>query len=100
MLQHLAQGIYGAHGLKPQWIHLERPGMHVDLTDPLNVASTPSDRSASIQVHVRERFGWKVATFQPKRSRTWTWMDALRSLGVEATLRGSVRSTCIPGRSR
>lgn len=60
MLQHLAQGLYGALGLQPRWIRLERPGLSMDFTDPLAVGRDPNDRAAGVFVHVRERFSWKV----------------------------------------
>ncbi|MEL6341610.1 MAG: hypothetical protein AAFV53_00660 [Myxococcota bacterium] len=60
MLQHLAQGLYGALGLSPRWIHLVRPGLWMDFTDPLEVSRKPDDRTEGVFIHVRERFSWKV----------------------------------------
>ncbi|MFT5681132.1 MAG: hypothetical protein ACI8RZ_002038 [Myxococcota bacterium] len=60
MLQHLAQGIYGALGLDPRWIHLARPGLTLDLTDPLEPIPADNERTEGVFVHVRERFSWKV----------------------------------------
>ena len=60
MLKHLAQGIFGASGLQPRWIRLERPGLFVDFTNLRSPNSRPSERTKGVFVHVRERFGWKV----------------------------------------
>lgn len=60
MLQHLAQGIFGAAGLDPQWVRLHRPGLTVDLTDPAQPQSTPNDRTEGMRVEVRERMSWAV----------------------------------------
>jgi hypothetical protein len=60
MLQHLAQGVHGALGIDPDWVKLERPGLTLDLTDPLEVGEAPNDRAAGVRVHVRERLTWKV----------------------------------------
>ena len=59
-LQHLAQGVFGALGLHPRWVHIERPGARYDLTDPLEPKRTGSERTEGVFVHVRERFGWDV----------------------------------------
>lgn len=60
MLQHLAQGIHGALGLDVKWVHLERPGALVDLSDPLAVTVKEAPRREGVFVHVRERFGLAV----------------------------------------
>ena len=60
MLQHLAQGIHGALGLDPRWIHLERPGLLLDLTDPLDVGTRAIPRTEGVRIHVRERFSLAV----------------------------------------
>lgn len=60
MLQHLAQGIYGALGLEPRWILLQRPGLTLDLTDPLAPVRTDNTRTDGVHIHVRERFSWTV----------------------------------------
>ncbi len=60
MLQHLAQGIHGALGLDPKWVHLERPGARLDLSDPTNVTFDEAPRRQGVLVHVRERFGLDV----------------------------------------
>ena len=59
-LQHLAQGVFGALGLKPRWVHVERPGARYDLTDPLEPTRTGCERTEGVFLHVRERFGWNV----------------------------------------
>lgn len=56
MLNHLAVGLHGAHGLRPRWILLERPGLTLDLTDPLEAGASENARTQGVQVHVRERF--------------------------------------------
>lgn len=61
MLQHLAQGILGGLGLQPKSIFLERPGITLDLTDPLDVSSRSNHRTQGVKVRVRERFSWGVA---------------------------------------
>lgn len=60
MLQHLAQGLFGAIGLNPSWVHIDRPGARYDLTDPLEPVRSESPRTEGVFVHVRERFGWEV----------------------------------------
>jgi hypothetical protein len=60
MLQHLAQGIHGALGLQPRWVRLERPGLHLDLSNPVEPVRRPSERSAGSFVHVKERFSLDV----------------------------------------
>ena len=60
MLQHLAQGLYGALGLKPKWVRVQRPGLSLDFTDPMDVQRARNDREAGVFIHVRERFSWKV----------------------------------------
>ncbi len=60
MLQHLAQGIFGALGLGPRWIRLERPGLTLDMTDPVSPVSSDNARTVGVHVHVRERFSWRV----------------------------------------
>ncbi|MCP4807824.1 MAG: hypothetical protein GY884_20975 [Proteobacteria bacterium] len=60
MLQHLAQGIHGALGLAPKWVHLVRPGLHLDLSDPLEVVHTRHGRIEGVRIHVRERFSMAV----------------------------------------
>ena len=60
MLQHLAQGLFGAIGLRPSWVRVERPGVRYDLTDPLAIGREACERTEGVFVHVRERFGWGV----------------------------------------
>lgn len=60
MLQHLAQGIHGALGLKPRWVRLERPGAVLDFTDPMNVTRAAIERLEDTRVHVKERVSWPV----------------------------------------
>lgn len=83
MLQHLSQGLFGAVGLDPRWVHLERPGVKLTLTDPLEPAQAPSPRAEGVRVHVRERFSWKVlreglarpfdAVYETKLLRRYAW---------------------------
>jgi len=70
-LNHLAHGVFGAHGLQPRWIHLERPGLTLDLTDPLEVSQSPNTRGAGVRVHVRERFSLAVL-----KEAVWFFDDA------------------------
>jgi hypothetical protein len=60
MLQHLAQGLFGAAGLDPRWVRLLRPGLTVDLTDPATPKHEENDRQHGVRVEVRERFSWSV----------------------------------------
>ncbi len=60
MLQHFAQGIFGALGLRPSWVRVERPGVRYDLTDPMDIQRKSCARTQGVFVHVRERFGWAV----------------------------------------
>jgi hypothetical protein len=83
MLQHLSQGLFGAVGLDPRWVHLERPGVKLTLTDPLEPTQAPSPRTEGVRVHVRERFSWKVlreglsrpfdAVYETKLLRRYAW---------------------------
>ncbi|MBK7758058.1 MAG: hypothetical protein IPI35_17005 [Deltaproteobacteria bacterium] len=83
MLQHLSQGLFGAVGLDPRWVHLERPGVKLTLTDPLEPIQAPSPRTEGVRVHVRERFSWKVlreglsrpfdAVYETKLLRRYAW---------------------------
>jgi hypothetical protein len=72
MLRHLAQGVFGALGLDPKWVRVERPGLTWDFTDPAKVATTPNDRTQGVHVHVRERLGMAVvgdALVMPRETR-------------------------------
>jgi len=60
MLQHFAQGLFGALGLGPSWVRVERPGVRYDMTDPLDIQRESCERTEGVFVHVRERFGWAV----------------------------------------
>ena len=60
MLQHLAQGIFGALGLEPRWLRLQRPGLSVDLTRPEEPTQGDCSREVGTAVIVRERFSWAV----------------------------------------
>ncbi len=60
MLQHLAQGLFGAAGLDPRWVRLQRPGLTVELTDPAAPVYAENDRTEGVRVEVRERFSWGV----------------------------------------
>ena len=64
MLQHLAQGVFGALGMEPRWVRLMRPGLTLDLTDPKNPTSIENDRKQGVRIEIRERFGLEVA---------WEW---------------------------
>jgi hypothetical protein len=54
MLQHLAQGIYGARGIVPAAIVLDVPGVRADLTDPLRPQFTEGELRTGARVTVRE----------------------------------------------
>ncbi|MBW2255939.1 MAG: hypothetical protein JRI25_15255 [Deltaproteobacteria bacterium] len=72
MLRHLAQGVFGALGLDPKWVRVERPGLTWDFTDPANVTTSANHRTEGVRVHVRERLGMAVvgdAFGGPRESR-------------------------------
>jgi len=72
MLRHLAQGVFGALGLDPRWVRVERPGLTWDFTDPANVTTSANERKEGVRVHVRERLGMAVfgdAFGGPRESR-------------------------------
>ncbi|MFN7147375.1 MAG: hypothetical protein ACK4YP_26640, partial [Myxococcota bacterium] len=63
-LQHLAMGVLGALGQSPKWVHVDRPGLRLAVTDPtetqaVELAHAPFPDGATTRVHVRQR--WSLA---------------------------------------
>ncbi len=64
MMQHIAQGVFGALGTDPARVWVELPECVLDLGDPDHpvVRTRPSGQVTSeITIHVRRRFGFRVA---------------------------------------
>jgi hypothetical protein len=92
MLQHLAQGIFGAIGLQPKYVIVERPGLTLDFTDPLNIQRQANTRADGMKISVRERFSWAVArqfvTPFGHEHETELLMDAARTCPVPLIVNG------------